>query len=320
MNLRTSFLLTLLVVSGMGCRPAANPAAPKMPDLTLAEARRGFHTHLERREKAGVPVEEPPAELFRVVRYPSPAGELPAYLSVRPADDARHPLIIWLVGGFSNSIGSVAWDEAPAENDQSASAFRKVGIPMLYPSLRGGNENPGWPERFYGEVDDVLAAAEFAAKLDFVDPDRIYLGGHSTGGTLALLAAEMGAKFRAVFAFGPIDDPVNYDEKLLTFDLAQDRERSLRAPIEWLRDIKVPTFVFEGTRKGNLESLRALQKAPHPANVSFYEVDSATHFSLLAPVTALVAEKIVADTSAHSNISFTHAELVRAVTADSAAR
>ena len=58
---------------------------------------------------------------------------------------------------------------------------------MMFPTLRGGNTNPGAREYLLGEVDDVLAAAEHLARLPYVDPQRIYLGGHSTGGTLALL-------------------------------------------------------------------------------------------------------------------------------------
>jgi dipeptidyl aminopeptidase/acylaminoacyl peptidase len=56
--------------------------------------------------------------------------------------------------------------------------------------LRGGNDNPGRREGFLGEVDDVLAAADHLSKLPHIDPTQIYLGGHSTGGTLALLVAE----------------------------------------------------------------------------------------------------------------------------------
>ena len=70
-------------------------------------------------------------------------------------------------------------------------AYRRAGIVMMYPSLRGGNDNPGRREGFLGEVDDILAAAEYLARESYVDPGRIYLGGHSTGGTLAMLAAEM---------------------------------------------------------------------------------------------------------------------------------
>ncbi len=88
-----------------------------------------------------------------------------------------------LTGGFSNSISAIAWTPGPVSNDQSASGFRDAGIVMMYPSLRGGNNSPGYIETFYGEVDDVLAAAKALAALDYVDAKRIYLGGHSSGGT-----------------------------------------------------------------------------------------------------------------------------------------
>ena len=81
---------------------------------------------------------------------------------------------------------------------------------MMFPSLRGGNDNPGRKEGFLGEVDDVLAAADFLATVDYVDPRRLYLGGHSTGGTLVLLVAESSDRFRAVFSFGPVDDVSGY--------------------------------------------------------------------------------------------------------------
>ena len=56
-----------------------------------------------------------------------------------------------------------------------------------------------------GEVDDVLAAIDFVRKRADVDPKRVYLGGHSTGATLALLVAASQPPVRAVFGVGPID-------------------------------------------------------------------------------------------------------------------
>ncbi len=114
---------------------------------------------------------------------------------------------------------------------------------MLYPSLRGGNSNPGQIEAFFGEVDDVLAATEFVAQLPYVDPQRIYLGGHSTGGTLALLVAAASDRYRAVFSFGPVDDVAGYGADVLPFNPFDQREVVLRSPIYWLDRIKTPVFV-----------------------------------------------------------------------------
>jgi len=71
--------------------------------------------------------------------------------------------------------------------DRFGRPVRKAGIAELYPALRGASGNPGKPECFLGEIDDILAAADFLARRPDVDPQRIYLGGHSTGGTMVLL-------------------------------------------------------------------------------------------------------------------------------------
>lgn len=290
---------------------AAVEAAPSF--LSLAEARRGFQTRLIRKERAGEPPPEPPADLFRLVHYSSPAGELAACVSPPPGDDRKHPLILWIVGDFSSSVSEIAWTPASRKNDQSASAFRQAGILMMYPSFRGGNDNPGFVEGFYGEVDDVIAAADYASRLPYVDPGRIYLGGHSTGGTLALLAAESTDRFRAVFSFGPADTPLRYGTEQLPFDASDPREVELRAPIRWLGSIRTPTFIFEGTSRSNIKALHALAEAPHPPQVFFHPVKGADHFSTLAPLTRLIAARIHEDEGAESRIRFSEEELAAAI-------
>ncbi len=266
------------------------------PRVSLNEARRGYATNLLQKKRAKAPVPAPPAELFNIVKYHSPAGDLSAYLTVRPKDNAKHPAIIWIVGGFGNSIGDDAWAPAGPEDDQSARAFRQAGVVTMYPSLRGGNNNPGYEECFYGEVDDVLAAAEYLAKQDFVDPDHIYLGGHSTGGTLALLAAEMPNHFRAVFSFGPVADVAGYGGEL-TFNTAEFKELDLRSPAKWLDSVKGTTFVFEGEKgQSNIRDVRAMMQSSRNALIAFNPVQDVDHFSILSPMTKLLASKIVADT------------------------
>jgi len=322
---------------------AEKPPQTPPPPQTLAEARKGFVTHLVKKERAGESVEPPPGDLFTLVHYPSPAGQLAAYISrIREAPGGGggpRPAIIWLVGGFSSSIGDVAWTPGPPSNDQSASTFWHSGIVTMYPSYRGGNDNPGYKESFFGEVDDVLAAAEFLAKTPGIDPHRIYLGGHSTGGTLALLTAESapvkatprssmtdstggtlalltteaGSRFRAVFSLGPVGDLTNYGDDALVFDRSDKREAAVRAPIRWMQGITSPTFVFEGASgRSNIASLRALSRAPHSAAVHFYPVSGADHFSTIQRISRLIAAKILADKDSAqvvSSISFTAAEI-----------
>jgi dipeptidyl aminopeptidase/acylaminoacyl peptidase len=280
------------------------------PDKTvsLVEARRGFTTKLTGQQSDKEAVAPPPPRVFQVVRYDSPVGKLAAYLTPDPRDSKKHPAIIWITGGDCNSIGEV-WEEAPASNDQTAAAFRKAGIVMMFPSLRGGNDNPGAKEGFLGEVEDVLAAAEYLSSQKFVEPSRIYLGGHSTGGTLVLLVAECSDRFRAVFSFGPVGDVASYGSEFLPFDTSSRRERDLRAPIRWLHSIKSPVFVLEGTKRGNLSSLKAMARASRNPMVHFLPVRGADHFSILAPTTRLIAESMLRDDGPETNLDFTEQQL-----------
>ena len=318
-HLRLAFLALFLFV---GCKPkdeaATQPGGgPPRVDLpnptaggtTLPEARKGFVTK-HKMYKTNERVDEPPAKIFRTVKYDSAVGKLAAYLTPNPGDGKKHPAIIWITGGDCNTIGDV-WSPRSRSDDQSARQYREAGIVMMFPSLRGGNENPGFQEGFFGEVDDVIAAADFIAKQDYVDPNRIYLGGHSTGGTLVLLVAESTDKFRAVFSFGPVHDIRGYGGQFSPFDTQNAREFELRAPIRWLHGIKSPTFVFEGTSAPNLIAMQAMKDVSTNPAVHFFPVSGATHFSTLAPLNRLIARKILADDGATANIAFTHDDVNR---------
>jgi acetyl esterase/lipase len=296
-----------------------NPDGPDAEQQSLPEARQGFQTKLIRQERSGKAPDAPPPQLFQLVKYDSPAGKLSAYLSPDPdnpkdkrdkkdkkdkKERKQYPAIIWITGGDCNSIDKGCWEEGSVGNDQSASPFRKSGVVMMFPSLRGGNDNPGYKEGFFGEIDDVLAAADFLAKLDYVDPKRIYLGGHSTGGTMVLLvAASAGEKLRAVFSFGPVDSVSGYDSEFIPFDTSNRRETELRSPVRWLHSIKCPTFVFEGSSKGNEVALNALSKANRNPLCHFYLVKGPDHFSVLKRSNTLLAEKVVKDDGPACNIN-----------------
>ena len=182
----------------------------------------------------------------------------------------------------------------------------------MYPSFRGGCGNPGHYETLFGEIDDIVSAYEYAASLPYVDPDRIYLGGHSTGATRALLAAEYTDQFRAVFCFGAVDDIKYHNNSQFTFDTAKKDEYVMRSPIHWLDDVKTPTFLIEG-RDGNAENLERMLEATENENIHGYVLEGADHFAPLGPITPLLAEKILADTGAESAISVTQEELEQAM-------
>lgn len=310
MKYKTLVVVALFCFSGCASHATQNESA-----ASLVEARRGFKTVVMAPKGAKEPVEKAPTNVFLNLKYPAPSGDLAAYLSPNPGDGKKHPAIIWITGGDCNSIGDV-WSPSSPDNDQTASAFRQSGIVMMFPSLRGGNDNPGVKEGFLGEVDDVLAAAKYLEKQPYVDSKRIYLGGHSTGGTLVLLVAECSDRFRAVFSFGPVEDVSGYgaDSGFLPFDISNQKEVELRSPGHWLSSIQSPVWVLEGTEgNSNIEPLRAMAKASTNPKAHFIEISGADHFGTLAPANNLIAQKILQDTGATSNISLSTDEINRNV-------
>ena len=161
----------------------------EMEGQSFAEAHDAFQTTLTTQDSDSDSIPEPPEGVFDLVKYPSKVGDLSAYVSSDPGDGQKHPMIIWVVGGWGNGISDFPWTYPEWENDQTGSAFWRSGVLTMYPSFRGGCGNPGHYETLFGEIDDIVSAYEYAASLPYVDPDRIYLGGHSTGATRALLAA-----------------------------------------------------------------------------------------------------------------------------------
>jgi len=305
-TLASAALLLSLALTGCATRQT-----PSQQTISLTTVRSSFKTDLVPQIGDREPVEKAPPAIFRTIKYPASSGELAAYLSPDPGDGKRHPAIVWITGGDCNSIGDV-WSEASRDNDQTAAAYRKAGIIMLFPSLRGGNDNPGVKEGFLGEVNDVLAATDYLEKQPYVDPTRIYLGGHSTGGTLALLVAECSKRYRAVFSFGPVDDVSRYgpDSGFLPFDLSKQKEVEVRSPGYWLPSIQSPVWVFEGT-EGNIAALRAMGEASANPKAHFIEIQGASHFATLAPTNELIAKKILQDTGEPSSLSFSEDEVNR---------
>jgi dipeptidyl aminopeptidase/acylaminoacyl peptidase len=271
------------------------------------DARRGHDAGVVARSESDDPPPAPPAGTFNLVRFPAPPGELAAYLTPPSKGSAKHPAIVWIGGGDSAAIGDM-WTEQDPKNDQSASAFRKAGIVLMVISLRGGNDNPGEREGLYGEVDDVKAAATYLAQQPYVDPARIYLGGHSTGASLVLLTQAATTQFRAAFAFGPIATPVRNYMAAMGVQVRSQEDLDRRAPVRFLDAIAKLTLIIEG-EDGNAKALAALRAATTNANLRFHLVPRATHFTVLGPVSEIIAKQIVKDTGPAAAIALNDTEL-----------
>lgn len=298
------FRLALVFVSALGLTGCDSTATPD-PDpgitaagssgtaeQTLLEARSGFATTLTSSGESFGPADAPTGPEFDLIKYKSPVGQLSAYLTPDPGDGKKHPAIVWITGGDNNSIGDV-WSPQPRSNDQSASAFRRAGIVMMFPSQRGGNDNPGRREGFLGEVDDILAATDHLAALPYVDASQIYLGGHSTGGTMVMLVGECSDRYRAVFSLGPVASPLQYGGDFLYCDSNDADEISVRTPALWLHCVKTPMFVFEGADRGNWDAAEMMLERNSNPKIQFFKVPGHDHFSVIAPLAEVLAKQIV---------------------------
>jgi pimeloyl-ACP methyl ester carboxylesterase len=117
--------------------------------------------------------------------------------------------------------------------------------------------------------------------------------------------------FRAVFAFGAVDDVSGYPPEFLPFDTSNPKDVELRSPGYWLSSVHTPTWVIEG-EDGNIGSLRAMKAASKNSQVHFVEVPGASHFSVLGPVNELIAGKIIQDSGSTCNVSITSDEAKKA--------
>lgn len=287
---------------------------------TLEEAHKNFKTKIIDSQKVEFEysgkVEIPPKNSgVEIIKYPTKLGEMSAYITPKKNDGKKYPVIMYLNGGFGGIL-DIWGEEAPKNNYQGADAFKKEEFVLVVPGVRGQDGNPGKYEMFYGEIEDLEDARKYIATLPYVDSNRIYVVGHSTGGTKALLLSEYSKGFRAVFSIGALPDFFWVTEDSngyggVPFDLKNPREIEIRSSVRYVRSITSPTFDFEGISEKKGEIFKPMQEAANKYKIPFkhYDINGADHFNILYPLTNMIAEKILADTGEKTNIQFSEKDL-----------
>jgi predicted Zn finger-like uncharacterized protein len=205
-----------------------------------ADARKTFKTKLVQSAaapQAWAPL-TPPAGVTEVT-YTSGGLKLKAWINKPAAGQAPRQAVLFLHGGFA--FGSEDWDQCKP--------FRDAGFVTMTPWLRGENGQPGNFTLFYDEVDDVLAAAEALAATPGVDPNRIYVAGHSAGGTLAMLGAMTSRRFQGCASFSGSPDQVAFvrdEPDLAPFDPDDRQELTMRSPLAFPKSFKCPARLYWG--------------------------------------------------------------------------
>jgi len=225
------------------CGNGATAPATAAGKGDYAAARAGFHTKLLRNgPSAAAPMPDPPAGVERT-EYKSGELSLAAWFK-RPAGDAAVPAVLFLHGGFA--FGGEDWD--------MASPYLDAGFAVMTPILRGEDGQAGVYSLFYDEVDDVLAAADHLASQPGVDGSKLFVAGHSVGGTMTMLAAMASDRFRGAASFSGSPDQVKFikggmSSEEIPFDTSDPREFEMRSPLSWPGSFKAPARLFYGSQE-----------------------------------------------------------------------
>jgi dienelactone hydrolase len=247
---------------------AAPPASSDDPVLLSGDyerERRHFRTHLINKGPAPdkyEPLVAPPGadQIF----YRSGYGgelELVAWVSRYERTAKPKPAVLFLHGG--NAIGQGHW--------LLVKQYVDAGYVAMIPSMRGENGQKGNFSGFYDEVDDVLAASERLRHLPGVDPHRLFLAGHSVGGTLAMLTAMTTKRFRAAAPMSGNPDSFAFFARYpqdIRFDDKNPREFQMRSPVCYAHSFKCPLRITHGTEEVHFVTrIGLLSKRAHAGGV-----------------------------------------------------
>lgn len=112
------------------------------------------------------------------------------------------------------------------KNDDIAQALCRMGCVVIVPGCRGG-WGSGGVYSFTNYITDLITTAHWArspriAQLYAIDPDSIFLAGHSLGASSALNAARVLPWLKGVVAIAPYDLSFAFDEVVFGIDALLD--------------------------------------------------------------------------------------------------
>lgn len=201
-------------------------------------------------QQAAFPVAPPGAT---VVVYTGPDGPLPALMHVPDAAQLS-PGVVYVHGGFGMDGGDY----------EACAPFVDANYALLVPTWRGEDGNPGEFEMMGGELDDLGAAIAWFRTQPGVDPEHIYVFGHSVGGNLAAMYSLVPSPgVRLTGSAGGLYSPSVFDDwaGAAPFDLRDPTARDVRLFGPWLGHMLHPHIAYVGDADPARKLRPAFEKA-----------------------------------------------------------
>lgn len=231
------------------------PVEPRLLHHDYMKMRERFRTRLLQKGPAPDKYEplDAPEGASRIFYRSGRGGELTlaAWVSNYKRERKARPAVLFLHGG--NAMGAGQWTPLKGYID--------AGYVVMMPTMRGENGQMGIFSGFYDEVDDVLAAAERLSHLPGVDRERVFLAGHSVGGTLAMLGAMSTHRFRATVPISGNPNAFRFFKRYpedIRFDDSRPHEFEVRSAVCYAHSFKCPIKLLHAETETTFEDNAAL--------------------------------------------------------------
>jgi len=209
------------------------------------------------------------ADDYTTVSYLSGSLNIAAY-TYQPPGPGPFPLIIFNHGSRAKH------ERKSVPFECMGDLYRAAGYAVIVPERRGygtsdgptfsdaagGESGAAFVDRMEQEAADVLAAADYGAKLPFVDSERIGVAGYSFGGIVTVLAIARNRVFKVA---------LDQAGGSLSWKHSADLRKAMTAAIG---KVKIPVMFMDAKNDATTDSVTTLaavmQKAKKPHEIKIY--------------------------------------------------
>ncbi len=202
----------------------------------------------------------------------------------RPAnfdENKRYPVVQYVYGGPGVQVVNTGW------HGLFQQYLAQQGFVVFSIDNRGSNhrgkafEDPIYKQMGHPEVADQVKGTEFLRSLDYVDPDRIAIYGHSYGGYMALMCLfQAGEYYRAGVSGAPVTDwglyDTHYTERYMGTPERDAEAYEASSVFPYVDQLEDPLLLYHGMADDNVlftnstRLMSALQDSGKPFELMTY--------------------------------------------------